>query len=308
MRTYTFGKCIELLDIDAKVFRRWVREDLKLSDKDQKSKADSRVRYLTEEQLKQLAVLHEKALPPDDQLPDEKEEASPGAYKLLDDRLTTVEASYLQLERNVSTATGNLDTLLERVGKELPMLSEHITSLKSQLQIMPILEERLIALEAQIRSVPVLTEHIATLETQLSAIPIPATPLEAQRIADIEASYQERIKELEDKLAQYQQPKKPTSPLPSRKKPVRKKRSPIKALPATLTARNAFSALHNVSEKLVSKASLDGKIATTEGKWLSGNAIVTRALNTKGKHDFYQVFHERQGFQTCEQCPHEIQE
>ena len=118
MHTYTFGRCIELLDVDAKVFRRWVREDLKLSEKDQKSKADSRVRYLTEEQLQQLATLHEKTLPPDDQLPGEVEASSPGAYKLLDDRLTMMETWHQHLEQGMSTATEDVVTLLARLRED----------------------------------------------------------------------------------------------------------------------------------------------------------------------------------------------
>lgn len=320
MHTYTFGRCIELLDVDAKVFRRWVREDLKLSEKDQKSKADSRVRYLTEEQLKQLATLHEKTLPPDDQLPGEVEASSPGAYKLLDDRLTTIESLHVQLEHNVSAATGDRETLLERLredeqrlaqsdehSKELHSLREHITSLESQLQILPMLMERLTALEAQVQDVPTLTEHLTTLEAQLKTVQPLVTPPDEQRVAEIEASYQQRIKELEEQLAAYQQITQPTKP-PLKAPAKRKKKVSIKKLPATLVGRRAFADLHSVPDSIAANACKSGKIAAVQGKWLYQKRVIYQALGDRGKHDFYQLYHQRPDFTACDHCPHEIQE
>ncbi len=226
MKTYTFGRCIALLDVDPKVFRRWVRDDLGLGEKDQISKADSRVRYLTREQLERLAELHEKILPADDQADGEEEHASlfsAGEYKLLLDRLAAVEQSSLLAQDTVSTFTGDL------------------TYFESRL------------------------------------------------------SHLRDLFEAPDSGA-------------TKKKPTRRgKKTTIKTLPRTLVARNAFATLHNVNEKLVSKASIDGKIATVGGKWLShDHVVVTRALNEQGKHDFYQVFHQRTDFKQCEHCPHDL--
>src|SRR5260370_25315931 len=47
VQTYTFGQCAKLLDIDPKVFRRWVREDLGLQEEEQVSLADRRAGYPT---------------------------------------------------------------------------------------------------------------------------------------------------------------------------------------------------------------------------------------------------------------------
>src|SRR5260370_15737972 len=63
VQTYTFGQCAKLLDIDPKVFRRWVREDLGLQEEEQVSLADRPRRYLTRGQLERLARVHERTLP-----------------------------------------------------------------------------------------------------------------------------------------------------------------------------------------------------------------------------------------------------
>jgi len=292
MKTYTFGRCIALLDVDPKVFRRWVRDDLGLGEKDQISKADSRVRYLTREQLERLAELHEKILPADDQADGEEEHASlfsAGEYKLLLDRLAAVEQSSLLAQDTVSTFTGDL-TYFESRLSHLRDLFEAPDS----------------GIQARMNSIE---HHLAEIEERLKEPPPPpeqereAAP--DQQIAEIEAQYQQRIAELEAQLALYKQPKTTSA---TKKKPTRRgKKTTIKTLPRTLVARNAFATLHNVNEKLVSKASIDGKIATVGGKWLShDHVVVTRALNEQGKHDFYQVFHQRTDFKQCEHCPHDL--
>jgi DNA repair exonuclease SbcCD ATPase subunit len=285
MQTYTFSRCIELLDVDAKVFRRWVREDLKLGEKDQVSRADNRVRYLTREQLEQLAQLHDKTLPADDQIEGEDEHVSPGAYKLLVDRLDALEKTIEGVLSDIGSFSGDITHMDAHIGSLRELFEHPETGLDAHLKV--------------------LEHRIAELEVRTQPGPSAAEQQQSER----EAAYQQRIAELEAQLAAYQQQEKKSAPPPPKKKPVKKKKRPaLKALPAALVARNAFAKLHNVSEKLVSKAALDGKIATTEGKWLSGGYVVTRALNAKGKHDFYHVFHERPDFQRCDQCPHEIKE
>lgn len=281
-QTYTFSQCIELLDIDAKVFRRWVREDLGLGEKDQVSRADSRVRYLLREQLEKLAELHDKILPADDQVVND-DYAPPGAYKLLADRMQEIEKSVEVVHSDIDAFSGDITHVEAQIGSLREMFEHPETGVDACLSTF---ERRIAGLEARTQPSPSDT---------------------GEHLAEREATYQQRIAELEAQLAAYQQQeKKPSAPAPPKKKPIRKKkRSTIKALPASLTARNAFAALHNISEKQVSKEALAGRIATTEGKWLSNGHVVTRALNQKGKHDFYEVFHERTEFQACDQCPHE---
>jgi len=317
MRTFTFGRCIALLDVDPKVFRRWIKEDLGLSEKDQVSKADSRVRYLTEEQLKKLAALHEKTLPPDDQLPDEKEEASPGAYKLLDDRLTVMEESHKQQALEMSVATGDLEKVLARLGeaeqrlarsgeqyKELFARTEHIAILESQLQTLSVLPGQMTALEVQLQILPTLMGRFTHLEAQVQAASTTSqSSLEDQRIAEIEAQYQQRIAELESQLAQYQQSQ---TGQPAKKTTGKKRRTSIKKLPATLVARRAFAELHHVPDTVVATACKSGSIAAVQGKWLYQRRVIYQAFGERGKHDFYQRYHQRPDFTPCEECPHSL--
>jgi chromosome segregation ATPase len=281
MQTYTFSQCIKLLAVDAKVFRRWIREDLSLGEDDQKSRSDSRVRYLTREQLEQLAQLHDKELPGDLQTEHKEPHVSHGAYKLLMDRAEKMEKAIEAMQETMSSFAGEITYAEVQVSHLRESIDHSEEDLNTRLDVF---EHRLTELEAQMIRV-----SSSNTEQQIAA-------------------YQQRIAELEAQLAAFQQehqqeePKKPASPL--KKKPARKKRSAIKALPASLVARNAFAAQHNISEKFVSKAALEGKIATITGKWMSGKSVITRALNERGKHDFYQVFHQRAGFKACDHCPH----
>lgn len=311
MRTYSFGRCVELLDVDAKVFRRWVKEDLGLSEKDQVSKADSRVRYLTGDQLKQLADLHEKTLPPEDQLAEEKEAISPGAYKLVEDRLSAMEEMQTYLMNKMVTdvdlgkALARLQEAEQRLDqsdqyyKELFASTERISPLESQLT------ERLTSLEGLVQTLFARSEHLTQLEAQIQAITAPQPPAEDQRIAELETHYQQRIAELEAQLALYKQQRQPTGQ-PTKKTVGKKKKPVIKSLPSHLAARRAFADLHHVPDSIVATACKNGDIAAVQGKWLYHQRVVYQALGERGKYDFYQRYHERPDFTPCEQCPHDL--
>src|SRR5712692_2213916 len=114
MQIYTFGQCARLLDVDPKVFRRWVREDLGLQEEDQVSRADGRVRYLTREQLERLAELHERTLPTDGEQA-KQEQVTPGFYKLLKDRLGAAEDRLHACEQIASSAQEELTQVLEQL-------------------------------------------------------------------------------------------------------------------------------------------------------------------------------------------------
>src|SRR5438876_6396080 len=85
MKRYTLTECYELLDIDPKTFRGWLA---KAGIEPQVSKADPRVKYLSEEQLRHLAKEHERSLERVRQGP---EVIPPSAYKLLMDQIETLD-------------------------------------------------------------------------------------------------------------------------------------------------------------------------------------------------------------------------
>jgi hypothetical protein len=95
----------------------------------------------------------------------------------------------------------------------------------------------------------------------------------------------------------------PTKPKSSikKKKPTRGKR-----LPAGLVLLRDFAGKHHVVTERASKAGETGKITVVQGKWLVNSRWATEALDVQGQQEFYQHFHEREGFTACEQCPHHL--
>ncbi len=86
-KRYTLTECYALLQVDPKTFRKWL-EKAGLKEtvmKGQVSKADERVKYLTQEQLELLATRHERTLP--QTVPQHETTVAPGAYKLLADQI-----------------------------------------------------------------------------------------------------------------------------------------------------------------------------------------------------------------------------
>jgi hypothetical protein len=281
MQTYTFGQCARLLDVDPKVFRRWVREDLGLQEEDQISRADGRVRYLTREQLERLAELHERTLPAADQHVgrDERSDTRDGAYKLLADRLDAA-------EHELREGTQRIERLAE---------------LTCQLEQFPAwmgeIEARLGRLEhpqeAFIGEQP--AQRIGELEAQ-----------HRQEIAELEARYQQQIAELQAQLAAARKEVHPSTTGSVSAKALAK--SKARPLPKALASRSAFAELHHVPDSVVARACNSGKIAATSGKWLYKSRIIFQALGERGQQDFYRVFHTRPDFTPCKRCPHEIKE
>src|SRR5437016_5423356 len=58
MKRYSLTECYKLLDVDPKTFRSWLaKEDIT----PEESKADGRIKYLSEDQVRHLADRHERA-------------------------------------------------------------------------------------------------------------------------------------------------------------------------------------------------------------------------------------------------------
>lgn len=278
MQTYTFGQCARLLDIDPKVFRRWVKEDLGLQEREQVSRADSRVRYLTHEQLERLAELHERTLLTDGEQ-GKQEHATSGFTKLLEDRLGAAEDALRTCERTASSAQEELTQALERltqVEQQVDRMAQWATRLEHLEHTHEQPDPRLAELEAQHR----------------------------QQTAEVEAQYQRQIDELEAQLARYRTGERPRSTTPAAT--TKKATSRAKHLPKTLASRSAFATLHHIPDSVVARACNSGKIAATNGRWLYKSRIIFQALGESGQQDFYQVFHTRPDFTPCKGCPHEI--
>ncbi len=285
MQTYTFGQCATLLDIDPKVFRELVKQELGLQKGDQRGRADRRARYLTREQLEFLAARCKITLL-DDAVLEQPKHIPVTTYKLLLDRLESAEEALHVCEQTVSSLQERLTQVEQQVASITAWTSllESLSTWKTQV------DERLERLTHP-QEQP--DDRLAQLEAQ-----------HRQQLAEVEARYQRQIDELQAQLARYHPGKSSLSPASTTTK--KKATSKAKPLPKTLASRRVFAALHHIPDSVVTRACNSGKIAAVNGKWLYQSRIIFQALGARGRHDFYQLFHTRSDFIRCKQCPHAI--
>jgi hypothetical protein len=183
-KRYTLTDCYELLQVDPKTFRRWIE---KASITPQASKADDRIKYLTHEQLVELAELHERSLP--ETLPQQEAALAPGAYKLLLDQieevhqaqigqavlLQSVQENNVQLIEQVTTLYGE-QGLLNTGFNTFKALTEHklaevTRAVEDQARIVEGLRVELETLTRdQARDVALLTEQMEGIPAQIERI------------------------------------------------------------------------------------------------------------------------------------------
>ena len=118
------------------------------------------------------------------------------------------------------------------------------------------------------------------------------------------ASLEERITQGLGSQVKAAQATTPASPAPRSSPP--KEKAKGKGLPIGYTPLRVFARVHGVSVKAADHASKSAKIAVKSGKWLYKSRYIFEALDARGKHDFYELFHERESFQRCNRCPHAL--
>jgi regulator of replication initiation timing len=109
-KRYTLTDCYTLLDVDPKTFRRWLE---KAQMTPQISRADDRVKYLTEEQVVELATLHDRQLP--ETIPQREATLAPGTYKLLLDQIEELHQSHTQTAEQVHALQKTATSLMEEI-------------------------------------------------------------------------------------------------------------------------------------------------------------------------------------------------
>jgi hypothetical protein len=243
-RTFNFRQSRELLRVDPKTFQKWLQK-ADIDSTKQVNLADSRERYLTEDQLTLLAKQHGRTLPPLDNQP---ELPATVTAAMLAERLALLEQEITQHFRR-----------LEVQGLEI-------------LQIIADLQQHLANLE---RTVPMQREH--KLAVQKDGSSSSSTP----------------VPKIEHESSSTKTPTKNA-----------KKRTKGKKLPRTLIPLHMFAREHGVSEGAADHAVQTGKIAVECGKWLYNSRYITTALDQRGQSEFYVLFHEREGFRDCRECPH----
>jgi regulator of replication initiation timing len=97
-----------LLQVDPKTFRRWLA---KAQMTPQISRADDRVKYLTQEQVDELAKLHDRQVP--ETLPQQEATLAVGTYKLVLDQIDELRQAEAQTEEQVHALQKTATSLLE---------------------------------------------------------------------------------------------------------------------------------------------------------------------------------------------------
>jgi DNA-binding transcriptional MerR regulator len=115
MRIYTLTECCALFEVNAKTFRKWLeREGMQ----PQRSRADTRIRYLTREQVEHLAEVYGCALPPDEEAV-LKDEHTSDLAALLAERLDQQERRLEHLEREMRQTQASMALLQQPLPEPL---------------------------------------------------------------------------------------------------------------------------------------------------------------------------------------------
>ena len=230
----------------------------------QLNRADSREKYVTDEQL--LAMGKKRDI--EVHLPEERKSESTSARILagIDERFT-------KLDQQLA---GRVDQL----AAEIPaMLTDLRRNLEQQL-----------------------THHFDQIDARLAQV-----LAESQR-ARASAPPQERPHAPTPRARTAPSASTPSTLTAAPPKPTAKKRgkrkTKAKELPRGFIPLSVFKSEHGISNKAVEYAMEKQKLAVKRGKWLHSDRNVMIALDAQGRQQFYELFHERQGFQRCEQCPH----
>lgn len=174
---YPLKMCAQLLHIDYKTFQNWL---VQASIHPAKSKADSRVQYLTREQLILLAQEHERVLHLEDQEEKPDKNIPQAMYKLLVDRLEELQQKW---EKQHQTDQHEIINLKETVSKADTYQNELADTLKE--------------LEAEISSISAKTDNIT--------IQLQQQQMQLEQIGERYQKGERKVTALADSLEQQQQ-------------------------------------------------------------------------------------------------------
>lgn len=178
-KTYLFTECYSLLNCDPKTFRKWLKK-AGLDASAQKSTIDERIKFLTEDQLRQLAQDHGRPWPPQPRPAGEQPAPiAPGAFKLVDER------------------TGRHEHI---ISQHADQLAEHGRLLADAILRINQLEQSLSAATEQITGLTILTSKQARQIQELQEQIATARPRTTRRPASDDTDQTGEISELEPGL------------------------------------------------------------------------------------------------------------
>jgi len=184
MRTYTFNECYELLNVDPKTFRGWLKE-AGIDPDHQVSRADRRMRFLTEAQLERLAEDHGRRLGAKASNDDEVIHA--GAFKLLLDRMQRAEEEIARHPHQIEESQQYVEDLVTSIQEEFKQSQVTINERIADLTLT--YTHQLNELKAQLQAIERKVDQMAEMQ--------------ASRLNQIEAMVQadqDKMKDLQEQL------------------------------------------------------------------------------------------------------------
>jgi small-conductance mechanosensitive channel len=136
LKTFTFSECYHLLDVDAKTFRRWL-DKAGIDPEKQVSKADSRVKFLTENQIEDLALAHGRPWPPLPK-PDDQAQPGPGSVKLLSQRVDELAAQLAGAYERI----GMLEALNDVMQQQIESLTKLLDNQAEQIAALTVAQQQ----------------------------------------------------------------------------------------------------------------------------------------------------------------------
>jgi flagellar motor protein MotB len=285
--TFSFRESYELLATNPKTFKDWLLK-AHIDAAQQINQFDPRKKYITKEQLRHLAELHGRTLPEsiDEQ---EAEQQDPMTINRLTELFAASQQQILQRLDQVDRAQLQSTSLLQ----EIQSMRASLPTEQQTLQRFDQLEQSLLQALASLQelfheNINGHSNGVQKAEQSKEAEPVTVPTTVIPLSVSVKASAAKR----------------PAGPVRSSAK--KKKTTRGKKLSAGLVLLRDFAGIHHIITERASKAGEAGKISVVHGKWLVNSRWASEAIDAQGQHDFYEVFHEREDFTACPQCPHSL--
>jgi hypothetical protein len=126
-----------------------------------------------------------------------------------------------------------------------------------------------------------------------------------ERLEQRVAALEQRVQQLEQLVAEVLD----TPAVPKRPSRAKARERTTGPLPKQFVSLLAFARHHNVAESKVQTHADMGLLPVKRGEWTNADGtVVTLALDAKGRHAFYRLYHGVPPFIECEQCSHGYQD
>jgi len=272
-KTYTIMESIEALDVDPKTFRKWLKR-ASFDRTGQVSKFDERVKFLTEDQVKQLATDHGRPWPPQPRpVSQQSNPVTLGTFKLATDRIDTLEHETRHLNTQAGIYRNQLDTQEEALERHADHIAQQQKQLAEAKQQISELQQQLTDTQA----------FYGTLVERLT---------EARTIITTQAEQAAQIVALFEQITALQQQK------PARRQAPRD----TPDLPAGTIPARAFAEAHSITRDRIEGMIRRNEIATTPTPLGSRTQHQLTPEQQESAIAFWDAEHIK--YQRCQDCPH----